>query len=40
MNFKIQKGHLHERRTLLQQLADYGDLMEDALKKGDLERYK
>ncbi len=40
MNFKIQKGHLHERRTLLQQLADYSDLMEDAITKGDLELYE
>jgi hypothetical protein len=40
MNFKLQKGHLHERRMLLQQLADYSDLMEDAIKKEDLELYE
>lgn len=40
MNFKLQKGHLRQRRTLLQQLADYSDLMEEAIKKEDLELYE
>ncbi|MDF9841888.1 MULTISPECIES: hypothetical protein [unclassified Paenibacillus] len=40
MNFKLQKGHLQRRRTLLQQLADYSDLMEEAIKKEDLELYE
>lgn len=40
MNFKLQKGHLQQRRTLLQQLVDYSDLMEDAIKKEDLELYE
>ncbi|ETT54791.1 hypothetical protein C162_03794 [Paenibacillus sp. FSL R7-269] len=40
MNFKLQKGHLQQRRTLLQQLADYSDLMEGAIKKEDLELYE
>lgn len=40
MNFKLQKGHLQRRRTLLQQLADYCDLMEEAMMKEDLELYE
>lgn len=38
MNFKLQKGHLQQRRTLLQQLADYSDHMEEAIKKEDFIR--
>lgn len=40
MNFKLQKGHIQQRRTLLQQLTDYSDLMEEAIKKEDLELYE
>ncbi|OMF76667.1 hypothetical protein [Paenibacillus glucanolyticus] len=40
LNNKEQKAHLNERHTLLRQLEDYGDQMEDAIKKGDLERYE
>ncbi|NOU82806.1 hypothetical protein GC101_28485 [Paenibacillus sp. LMG 31459] len=39
-NFKLQKGCLQQRRTLLQQLVDYSDLMEEAIKKEDLELYE
>ncbi|MGC6589082.1 hypothetical protein ACPV3A_29575 [Paenibacillus sp. Dod16] len=40
LNIKEQKAHLNERHTLLRQLEDYGDQMEDAIMKGDLERYE